>query len=144
MRHFSSFNHSGEGKARISGHLEEHTTPTSTSFSIFVIFPLCLQPPDVTQENSSSHYETLVFGTGKHTMHCWALQCPVVATFTINNLKQHCVTLTANCGFEKRNLMMHVHTSHKTAILVKPGHILWRKCPLVFPLMSYDCSASTL
>ncbi len=33
---------------------------------------------------------------------------------------------------------------HKTAILVKSGHILWRKCPLVFPLMSYNCSASTL
>ncbi len=30
--------------------------------------------------------------------------------------------------------------SHKTAILVKLGHILQRKCPLVFPLMSYDCS----
>ncbi len=40
--------------------------------------------------------------------------------------------------------MMHVHTLHKTAILVKPGHILCRKYPLVFPLMSTDCSASTL
>ncbi len=27
---------------------------------------------------------------------------------------------------------------HKTAILVKPGHILWGKCPLGFPLMSCD------
>ncbi len=44
-------------------------------------------------------------------------------------LKQHYVTLTANCGFEKQNLMMHVHTSHKTAILVKPGHISQTKCP---------------
>ncbi len=32
---------------------------------------------------------------------------------------------------------MHVHMSHKTAILVKSGHILY---PLVFPLMSYGCS----
>ncbi len=29
---------------------------------------------------------------------------------------------------------------HKTAVLVKPGHILWKKCPLVFTLMSYNCS----
>ncbi len=35
---------------------------------------------------------------------------------------------------------MHVHTSHQTAVLVTPGHISWRKCPLVFPLMFYDCS----
>ncbi len=28
---------------------------------------------------------------------------------------------------------MHVNTSHKTTILVKSGHILLRKCPLVFP-----------
>ncbi len=35
---------------------------------------------------------------------------------------------------------MHVNKSHKTAILVKLGHILQRKCPLVFSLMSYDCS----
>ncbi len=36
------------------------------------------------------------------------------------------------------------NTVHKTAILVKSGHILGRKSPLVFPLMSYGCSASTL
>ncbi len=35
---------------------------------------------------------------------------------------------------------MQVNTSHKTAILVKSGHILHRKCPLVFPLMLDDCS----
>ncbi len=35
---------------------------------------------------------------------------------------------------------MHVNMLNKTTILVKLGHILWRKCPLVFPLMSYDCS----
>ncbi len=35
---------------------------------------------------------------------------------------------------------MHVNTSHKAAVLVKLGHILRRKCPLVFPLMSYDFS----
>ncbi len=29
---------------------------------------------------------------------------------------------------------------HKTAVLVKPGHILRKKCPLVFPLMSCDLS----
>ncbi len=32
------------------------------------------------------------------------------------------------------------NVSHKTAILVELGHILWSKCPLVFPLMSYDYS----
>ncbi len=61
----------------------------------------------------------------------------------INNLtalKQHYVTLTATHCFEKRNLTMHVNTSHKTTILVKSGHILQRKCPLVFPLMFDDCS----
>ncbi len=31
--------------------------------------------------------------------------------------------------------------SHETTILEKTGHILQRKCPLVFPLLSYDCSA---
>ncbi len=55
-------------------------------------------------------------------------------------LERHCVTLTETCCFNKRNLAMHVNTSHKTAVLVKPRHILQRKCPLVFPLMSYDCS----
>ncbi len=35
---------------------------------------------------------------------------------------------------------MHINTLHKKAILGQPDHILWRKCPLVFPLMSYDCS----
>ncbi len=53
------------------------------------------------------------------------------------SLKQHYVTLTTNRGFEKRNSTMHGHTSHKTALLVKLGHILCRKCSLVFPLMSY-------
>ncbi len=28
---------------------------------------------------------------------------------------------------------MQVNISHKTAVLVKLGHILQRKCPLVFP-----------
>ncbi len=45
-------------------------------------------------------------------------------------LKQHYVTLTATHCFEKRNQTIHVSTSHKTAILVKPGHILLRKCRL--------------
>ncbi len=44
----------------------------------------------------------------------------------------------------KWNKTMHANMSHKTAVLVKPGHILWGKCPLVFALMSYDCFASTL
>ncbi len=35
---------------------------------------------------------------------------------------------------------MHVNMSHKTVILVKLGHILRRKCLLVFPLMFDDCS----
>ncbi len=39
-------------------------------------------------------------------------------------LKQHYVTLTTKSGFQKRNLTMHI--------------------PLVFPLMLYDCSVSTL
>ncbi len=55
-------------------------------------------------------------------------------------LKQHYVTWTITQCFKKRTLMMHINTLHKTAILVKPSHILWRKCPLVFSLMSYDCS----
>ncbi len=33
---------------------------------------------------------------------------------------------------------MHVNMLHKTAILLKLGFILWRKCPLVFPVMFYD------
>ncbi len=57
-------------------------------------------------------------------------------------LKQRYETSTATRGFKKRNLTMHINTSHKTAILVEPGHILQRKCPLVFPLMSYKCSVS--
>ncbi len=36
--------------------------------------------------------------------------------------------------------MIHVNTLHETSILVKLGHISQRKCPLVFPLMSSDCS----
>ncbi len=35
---------------------------------------------------------------------------------------------------------MQVNTSHKTAISVKSGHILQRKCPLVFPLMFDNCA----
>ncbi len=54
--------------------------------------------------------------------------------------KQHYVTLTATHCFEKRNLTMHINTSHKTAILVKLVRILQRKCPLVFPLTFYNCS----
>ncbi len=55
-------------------------------------------------------------------------------------LKQHNVTSTTIHCFEERTLTIHVHTSHKTSILVKSSHILHRKRPLVFPLMSYDCS----
>ncbi len=55
-------------------------------------------------------------------------------------LKQHYVTLIKTHCFKKRNLTMHVNTSHKTAIFVKPDHILQRKCPLIFLLMSHDCS----
>ncbi len=58
----------------------------------------------------------------------------------VSQLKQHYVTLTTNCGLEKRNLTMHVPMSHKTVILVKLGRILRRKYPLVFPLTSCDCS----
>ncbi len=50
-------------------------------------------------------------------------------------LKQHYVTLTATYCFKKQNEMMHINTLHRTAILVKQGHILRRKCPPVFPLM---------
>ncbi len=52
--------------------------------------------------------------------------------------------LKHNLQLRKQNLTMHVSKLHKTSILVKSGHILWRKGPLVFPLMSYHCSASTL
>ncbi len=41
-----------------------------------------------------------------------------------DNLKQHYVTLTATRGFKKRNLTMYVHTSHKTANLVKSSHFM--------------------
>ncbi len=41
------------------------------------------------------------------------------------NLKQY-VTLAATHCFEKQDLTMHVNTSHKSAVLVKPGHTLWR------------------
>ncbi len=44
-------------------------------------------------------------------------------TFDLN-LKQHYVTLTATCGFEKQNKTLRIIMLHKTAILVKPGHIL--------------------
>ncbi len=54
--------------------------------------------------------------------------CSVLLTKpTLYELKQQFLTLTATHGY-------------KTAILVKSGHILQRKCPLVSPLMSYDCS----
>ncbi len=57
----------------------------------------------------------------------------------ISFLKQHCVTLTATCGLEKQKLTMHINMLHKTAILVKLGHILRKICPLVFPPMSCEC-----
>ncbi len=63
-----------------------------------------------------------------------------VYSIDVCSLKQHDVTLTVSYCFEKQNLMMHVNTSHKTAILVKLGHILQRKYPLVFPLMLDNCS----
>ncbi len=43
-----------------------------------------------------------------------------------NDVKQHCVTSTAAHCFEKQNLMMHISMSHKTAFLVKAGHVLQR------------------
>ncbi len=55
---------------------------------------------------------------------------------------KHYVTLTAPHCIEQQNL--YISTSHKTAILAKPGHILGGNCSLVSPLMSCDCSASTL
>ncbi len=55
-------------------------------------------------------------------------------------LKQHYVTLTVTQCFEKQNLMMHINMLHKTAILVKLGHILQRKYLLVFPPMFDGCS----
>ncbi len=48
--------------------------------------------------------------------------------------------MTVTHGLEKRNLTMHFKMSHKTVFLVKSGHILLRKCPLFFPLVSYDSS----
>ncbi len=44
---------------------------------------------------------------------------------------------------EKSNWTMHFNMLHKAAISVKSGQILCRKCPPL-PLVSYDCSASTL
>ncbi len=43
----------------------------------------------------------------------------IVCTGLISGLRQHYVTLTTNCGFKKQNLPMHVHKSHKTAILLR-------------------------
>lgn len=50
--------------------------------------------------------------------------------------------ITSGHGPQLQNqiLTMYITTLHKTVIWVKPGHTGWRKCPLVFPLMSYDCS----
>ncbi len=59
-------------------------------------------------------------------------------------LFHHYVTSSCTLRIWNRNLTMFITTQHKNAILVKPGYILCRNCPLVFPLMSYDCSASTL
>ncbi len=39
--------------------------------------------------------------------------------------KQQYVILTVTCSFEKRNSVMHDNNLHKTAILMKPGQILW-------------------
>ncbi len=36
--------------------------------------------------------------------------------------------------YHKQNWTINATSSHKTAILVKPGHILWKKSPLVFTL----------
>ncbi len=47
----------------------------------------------------------------------------MLVTGPLSILKQHYVTLTATRGFEKLNLTMHINASHKTAILVKSGHI---------------------
>ncbi len=46
-------------------------------------------------------------------------------------LKQQYITLTTTQCFEKQSLTLQVQTSHRTTILVKLGHILWRNCPLV-------------
>ncbi len=60
----------------------------------------------------------------------WTVKCMQqvqVTTFKIQypNLKQQYVTLTPTQGFEKRNIIMLINIWHKTAILVKPGHILF-------------------
>lgn len=46
-------------------------------------------------------------------------------------LKWHSLTL-GRLWFQNWNLTMPVTTSHKTVILVKPGHNLWRKIPSGF------------
>ncbi len=56
----------------------------------------------------------------------------------------HCVTSNRELPFQNQNSTMHITMSPKAVILVRVSHILWRKCPLAFPLMSFDCSASTL
>ncbi len=57
----------------------------------------------------------------------------------------HGVLKAKICNFTaKRNSIMHLNMSHKTAILVKCGCILQRKCPLVFPLMFYNCNLNSV
>ncbi len=48
------------------------------------------------------------------------------------NLKHHDVILTMTHCSRKWNLTYHTNMLHETAILVKLGHILQRKCPLIF------------
>ncbi len=64
----------------------------------------------------------------QHKLTYWTLLSCLVLQLSkwMKHLKQHYVTLTTTRGFDKQNLMTPVNTSHKTAIFVEPGHILWR------------------
>ncbi len=58
-----------------------------------------------------------------------------------NNVEHSASPLIFDLQLQKQNQKVQVVMSHKTVVLGKLGHILQRKCPLVFPLISYDCCA---
>ncbi len=96
----------------------------------------------LTLKNSS--YYIIIYMIVHWLSWCWTTDPPPTGFISFCGIEQRYITLTATRGFEKLNLTTHVNMLHGTAILAKSGHILQRKSRLVFPLTSYDCSASTL
>ncbi len=89
--------------------------------------PWLVQSSDWQKEGGKDHLS--------HFTRC----CVQILSCRNGMLKQQYVPWPQPCGFEKWKLTMHDVLETK-AILVKLDHIFWRKCPLVFPLMSSDCS----